>query len=65
MILDTITWKGHKWYLHSYVYGKATATLISARIKKTGASKLTHIKKIVPEPGERRNQYAVYWRNSK
>jgi hypothetical protein len=64
-IPDTIIWRHHRWYLHSYVYGKEKANKIATEIKCKNPQrklykKVTHIVNISRDAYEER--YAVYWR---
>lgn len=64
-IPDTMKWRGHTWYLHSYVYGKSLALSTASRIRRTHKYGVARIIRIAPETGERFGRFAVYWRISK
>jgi hypothetical protein len=65
MIPDTITWRGHKWLLHSYVYDKKKATKIADEVEKRDHNKTAKIIEIPPGIADLGVRYAVYWRNKK
>jgi hypothetical protein len=64
MIPDTITWRGHRWHLHSYVYDKKEATKIAEEVEKRAQyNKTAKIVEIPPGIADLGVRYAVYWRN--
>ena len=62
MVSDTVLWHGHRWHLHSYVYGKTKAAKIAAQIKKNNSHETSHVVKLPKEIGEKSGKFAVYWR---
>lgn len=56
--MKSLVWRGHKWRLHAYVFGKSEAQRVAAVLKSK--NRKTHIIDASRDIYEER--YAVYWR---